>query len=105
MRTVALIVAAVFSLAHLFGQTSRMPFAIIQGQVRDPSGAAVSAASVTVVSKSGETGAAVTDMQGRYHLGGLSPGSYTLRIVARGFALYQSSPVDVATDQSITLNA
>ncbi len=96
--------AAFLSFARLFAQTSSAPFSTIQGQIIDPSGAAVSGASVTLVSTTGKA-TTTTDTEGRYRIGGLAPGSYIVRIVSRGFAPFETAVVAAATGQSATLNA
>lgn len=60
--------------------------ATLTGTVRDPQGAAVPGASLTVVS--GETGqkrTATSDSAGRYSISFLPPGEYTLSATAKGF--------------------
>jgi hypothetical protein len=76
----------------------------IEGQATDPSGAAVSGASVTVTGTNGTVQTSRTDSQGHYHVGGLATASYTLRLVYPGFAPFDTSVVVIA-DRVQTVNA
>ncbi len=71
-----------FLLAHGFAQTSS---ATLQGRVTDPSGAVVPKAKVTAISAAGKKSSATTDAQGRYELDDLTPGTYTVTVIANGF--------------------
>ena len=58
----------------------------INGTVKDPNGAVVTGAQVTVRNEAtGETRAEVTDNQGKFKVEGLSPGSYKITISRDGF--------------------
>jgi hypothetical protein len=59
--------------------------AALQGQVLDPSGAAILRATVTVTSEGGAVKKSETDGQGRYRVHELSPGTYTVRVGSPGF--------------------
>ena len=78
---------------------------LLQGQVTDPSGAAVPAAFVTVSGPGETVRTSVADSQGRYRLGLLAPGSYSLRIVSRGFAPFERANIEVAAGSVLTINA
>ena len=104
MRLGLLITVRALACSAPFLCSAQAPFATIQGLVRDPSGAAVSGATVTAVSTTGAARTSATDPEGRYGIAGLAPGSYTVRILSRGFAPFESATVDVATGQSVALN-
>jgi hypothetical protein len=77
----------------------------ISGTVTDPSGASVSGAEVHMRQLDGaKTADARTDMAGQFHVAGLPPGRYELRIGARGFRQNSSTvdlrPREVASVQS-----
>jgi hypothetical protein len=58
----------------------------IQGSVNDPQGGAVAGAKVTITGKAqGKTAETATDASGLYSTGLLTPGVYTVRVVAQGF--------------------
>ena len=81
---IALLIAiASFSPATLLGQSDNSS---ITGVVTDPSGAAVGAAAITVISE--QTGAehqTISNKSGFYTIAGLAPGKYTVKVVAPGF--------------------
>src|SRR5215475_15881193 len=59
---------------------------IIAGTVKDPNGAVVAGAQVTVRNEvTGETRDAVTDDQGRFKVDGLAPGGYKIKVNRDGF--------------------
>jgi hypothetical protein len=77
---------------------------VLQVQVTDPSGAFIPLAVVTITSSNGEIKNATTDIEGKAHVNGLSPGSYIVRIISPGFGQFQSSPVNVVAGRTETLN-
>ena len=72
------------------------PPGAIEGQVTDPSGAAVPGATVTVTAANGSVRTSATDVQGRYRVVGLAPGPYSVRIANPGFTPSDRSSVDVS---------
>jgi hypothetical protein len=58
----------------------------IRGTVTDPTGAAIPSASVVLTSPSGSSKTASSGKDGGFHFAGVTPGSYTLVITAKGFA-------------------
>ncbi len=77
----------------------------IIGEVRDLSGALVTGAAVTITN--GETGlkrTANTDGAGRFNFPQLKPGSYTVKVEARGFAPQQHENVPAGLGQKQTVN-
>ena len=78
-----LVVASLFLLLipGLFGQTSSL-----SGTVTDPTGAVIPNASITVVNaQTGSQRQAMSDLQGRYNMEQLPPGTYTLTAKSSGF--------------------
>lgn len=67
----------------------------LRGQIMDEFGGAVVGATVSVVSQSGAEKTAITNDQGIYAVAGLAPGTYTVRAVASGFALYENADVQI----------
>jgi hypothetical protein len=74
----------------------------LRGTVTDPSGAAVTNASVVVVSPDGQSKTATTNRTGGYEIDGLAPGTYTVTANAPGFAAYAQDGVQVSAGQSQT---
>ena len=83
----------------------------ISGFVRDPSGAVVPNARVTVTNASGIERSTATNESGYYTITNLPPGMYTLRVEARGFKRYETSgnkldpSSNLAIDASLTIGA
>jgi hypothetical protein len=72
----------------------------LNGQVLDPSGAAVTNASVTVTTPAGAKLATTTNQQGAFNLKGLAPGKYSVEVTAAGFAVYENDDVEVGPNQA-----
>jgi Carboxypeptidase regulatory-like domain len=89
----AAVVALSGSLALLSAQSSS---GSLEGQVADPSGAAVSGAAVQVTEADGRVRRSVTDIQGRYRFGNLPPGIYRVRITSSGFKPFEDPNIDIA---------
>ena len=75
----------------------------LRGQVTDPSGAAITDATVVMTPSTGSPITVKTDAQGMYEFKNLPPGKYSLTVAARGFTLYENDNIVVA-DQSLHLN-
>lgn len=70
----------------------------VRGQVSDPSAASVPGATITLTD--GKTARqAKTDNLGMYTISNLPPGSYNVRVQAKGFADYQTQGLNVAGGQ------
>jgi hypothetical protein len=80
----------------LLAQTSS---GTLRCQVSDPSGAAVTQATVLVTSATGETQAVQGNRDGVYEFKGLAPGKYTVKAVAKGFAAYEQQGVEISAGQ------
>src|SRR6516162_7859532 len=61
---------------------------VLRGQVTDPSGAAVVGATVLLTTPSGAAMDTTTNKEGVYEFKNLAPGSYEIKAVAAGFALF-----------------
>ena len=75
----------------------------LRGQVTDPSGAAITGASVVMTPASGPPVVVQSNSQGLYEFKSLAPGTYSLTVVAQGFTLYENDNVVIA-DQPLHLN-
>lgn len=72
--------------------------------VTDPSGAAVTDATVLVTSDSGKTSAAQAAKDGSYVLTGLPAGTYKVQVIAKGFAMFERQGVVLSAGQVEKLN-
>ncbi|HTZ98398.1 MAG TPA: carboxypeptidase regulatory-like domain-containing protein [Terriglobales bacterium] len=88
------------SVAVSFAQTST---GALRGQVTDPSGAAISRATVVLTPATGSPVTAQTNGQGMYEFKSLPAGKYSMTVVAQGFTLYENDSVVIA-DQPLRLN-
>jgi uncharacterized membrane protein YgcG len=80
----------------LFAQTSS---GTLRCQVNDPSGGAVTQATVLVTSATGQTQAVQGNQDGVYEFKALAPGKYTVKAIAKGFALYEQQGVEITAGQ------
>ncbi len=83
---------------------AQSPTASIRGQVTDPSGAAVTEATVLLTTPSGGSMDTVSNKEGFYEFKDLAPGNYEIKAVAKGFALFDKSGIALAADQSLRFN-
>ena len=88
-------------LAAAFGQST---FGSISGSVRDPQGALVPNASITLHREQSNTDRVLlSGPDGQYIALNLTPGTYTLRTSAAGFASYSAENIDLdARQHSVT---
>ena len=80
----------------LFAQT---PSGTLRCQVNDPSGGAVTQATVLVTSATGQTQAVQGNRDGVYEFKALAPGKYTVKAIAKGFAVYEQQGIEISADQ------
>src|ERR1700675_1080494 len=79
--------------------------ASLRGTVTDPSGAGVPGASVSVTGPGGMVRVVETNNNGAYAMVGLPPGTYTLRIAAAGFSLFESMEIELVAARALTADA
>lgn len=77
----------------------------LQGTVKDPSGAVISGATVTLTSTAllGNK-QLVTDSSGYYRFANLPPGTYTISVKAQGFKIYQQSGLGINVGRLPSVN-
>jgi len=102
-----LTVFLLFSLSLAWGQSpsQQAPTGAgsLRGQVTDPSGAAITGATVVMTPATGSPVTAQTSSQGNYEFKSLAAGKYSMTVVAQGFSLYENDNV-VLADQPLRLN-
>lgn len=77
----------------------------LQGVIKDPSGAILPGAKVTVTTPSlVGTKSELTDSKGYYHFSNLPPGSYTIVVDATGFKTLKRTGLDLEVGHSPTLD-
>lgn len=98
-----LVIGLVMTLAALgFAQTSN---GTISGTVADPTGAAITTATITVKSvQTGDTHTVVTNNIGGYRVESLIPGTYNVTVNAAGFATTEMKDVQVTGSLVTSLN-
>jgi hypothetical protein len=75
---------------------AQRPAGILKGQVSDEFGGVIVGATVTAIDANGVTKTASTTGEGAFSFTGLTPGKYTVRVDAQGFAAFESTVVDVS---------
>ena len=83
--------------------TQAAPLGALRGQVTDPSGAAISAATVIMTPETGSPIVVQSGGQGNYEFKSLAAGKYTLTVAAEGFTLFENDSVVIA-EQALRLN-
>jgi Carboxypeptidase regulatory-like domain len=101
-RPLWVLLASIFFSAAVFGQTGNIS---LSGQVTDPSGAAIPAATVTLTVPGHETKVVQTDEQGRYVFRNLAPGAYSVQISTQGFSTFTKADIQVAHGHPQVVNA
>ena len=94
------VVLGFLSCAIVAGQSSA---GNLHGQVQDPSGAAISGASVVLTPATGSPVVVQSNAQGLYEFKNVAPGKYTLTVAVTGFTLYENDNVAIA-DSALRLD-
>lgn len=76
----------------------------LRGQVTDPSGAAVTSATVLLTTPSGDSVDTTTNKEGFYEFKNLAPGKYVVKAVAQGFGLFTAPGIEIAAGQQQKVN-
>jgi hypothetical protein len=100
LRAVA-IFAALGMVSGVYAQSSG---GSLHGTVTDPSGAAVTGATVIAITPEGHAKTATTNRTGGYEINGLVPGQYNITVSAAGFADFAQDEVNVKAGDSQLLN-
>jgi hypothetical protein len=75
----------------------------LRGQVTDPSGAAVTGATVLVTTPSG-VATATTNRDGIFEVNGLAPGKYSVKVIATGFTTFEKPDIAITAGETQKLN-
>jgi hypothetical protein len=82
-----------------------LPGSILTGIVTDQTGAVISGATVrTSNPETAESHSVQSDRNGLYRINGLAPGTYTLKVDARGFERYAQSSVPITVSTPTVVN-
>src|SRR6266700_1664180 len=102
-RCAWLLVSALFLLTSL--ATSQLYTGSISGTIKDPSGAVIVGAKVTIVdSEKGFVFNGVTDAQGHYLVRQLPPGKYDLTAEATNFQGQKKDGIEVAVNANLSVD-
>lgn len=75
----------------------------LSGIVQDALGAVVQGASITVVDSSAKEKTTVSNARGEFTVNGLLPGTYTVKVIAPNFGLYENTEVAITAGQKTEL--
>ena len=103
MKQVFIIFLFLFVVLPLTVSVAQTAPGSLRGQVTDPSGAAITGATVVMTPATGSPVTSQTNAQGMYEFKTLPAGKYTLTVVAQGFTVYENDNV-VMADQPLRLN-
>jgi len=103
-------ITCIFAFLLLFVSALTLPAqtggtASLQGAITDPTGAAISGASVTLTNNDTKVARnTTTDSEGRYSLPNIPPGPYTLSVSATSFKGYSQTGLVLEVGSNITVN-
>src|SRR5260370_12416014 len=107
-RAVRIVVLSSFFLLSIFPVArdldAQTPAGALNGVVTDPSGGVIAKASVRLTDASGGSLDTTTNRDGFYEFKGLVPGAYTMKAVAKGFAIFTQEDVQILAGQTQHLN-
>jgi len=104
LRVRSIILAASFLLLLPLASLQAQNTGVVRGQVTDPSGAVVAGATVLLTTPSGASVDTPANKDGTYEFRGLAPGTYTVKAVAPGFALFSKEGVVIVAGQAQKLD-
>ncbi len=101
-KAVMILLVSLAATGALFAQSD---LGAISGYVKDPSGALVPNAKVTIQNKTGVERQATTNESGYYAITNVPPGFYTLTVEAAGFQKYQSTENKLDPSSQLAIDA
>jgi hypothetical protein len=99
VRHVLLSVLLFFYIGYIGALCAQTPTGGLTGVVTDPSGGVIAKAAVRLVNANGASIDTKTNRDGFYEFKNLAPGSYTLKAVAKGFALFTKENIQIVAGQ------
>jgi len=93
---------SIFSVAG--NLAAQAPTGGLNGVVTDPSGGVIAKAAVRLTNSSGASLDTTTNRDGFYEFKGLVPGAYTLKAVAKGFAIFTQEDIQILPGKTQQLN-
>lgn len=102
--TMITLLCLLLSAAWGFDLWAQAPAGVLNGVVTDPSGGVIAKASVRLIDANGASRDTTTNHEGFYEFKGLAPGTYTLKAVAKGFALFTKEGIQIASAQLQQVN-
>jgi len=81
--------------AFALNLSAQAPTGGLRGAVSDPSGAVIAKAAVRITSAAGVSLDATTNRDGNYEFKDIAPGIYSIKAVAKGFALFTDENVQI----------
>ncbi|MGB2628577.1 MAG: carboxypeptidase-like regulatory domain-containing protein [Candidatus Acidiferrum sp.] len=79
---------------------AQAPSGTLRGQVTDPSSAGIEAATILATGSSGDSKGAATAKDGTFEIKDLPPGTYQVKAIAKGFALFTKEGVVITAGQT-----
>ncbi len=76
----------------------------LNGVITDPSGGVIAKAAIRLINDSGASLDTTTNRDGFYEFKGLVPGTYSLKAVSKGFAVFSQEDVQILGGQTKQLN-
>ena len=95
-------ISSMFSVGGIL--QAQTPTGALNGVVTDPSGGVIGKAAVRLTGASGASLDTTTNRDGFYEFKGLVPGTYTLKAVAKGFAIFTEEDVQILAGKTQQLN-
>lgn len=83
---------------------AQTPIGVLRGQVTDPSAAGIEGATILVTSSNGDSKGATTAKDGTFEIKDLPPGTYQVKAIAKGFAIFTKEGVVVAAGQTVRVS-
>ncbi len=100
-RTWAVLVLVCFVLT---GSSIYAQLSALSGSIKDPAGAVVPGATITIIAESGATREVISDDEGRYRFNQVTPGTYEVRAEMDGFKTVSQQGVRLLVESPQTLN-
>jgi len=79
-------------------------FASVSGTVADASSKPIAGAIVSIKNAGGTAQTARTDSKGKYWIGSLAPGTYTISVTGKGFKKFEVADIPLAANDSVPLD-